>query len=206
MESLTRIKVEPKGQNSHPNKLIELLLQALSSIEKDFVYIDRKHYYRKNSTWLERPFHFEFYHQLRLIFKNKLKNYVIQAEIEKACHDSNVGNKRPDLIFHIPGDLNVSAQLIHIEVKSAKSNDNTHLKQIIDDLKKLSIFKVKLNYNVSILVLFGSSNELSDTIHFIEGNDSNDGELNDFRDNVIDIILRNNQEIFLIELDTSILE
>ena len=68
MNSLTKIKVKPKGQNTHPTKLIEGILQALASIERDFVYVDRKHYYRKKTSWLEGPFHFEFYHQLRLKF------------------------------------------------------------------------------------------------------------------------------------------
>lgn len=197
MEYLTRIKVKPKGKNTYSNKLIERLLQALASIEKDFVYVDQKHYYRKKSSWLERPFHFELYHQIRLIFKDKLKNYVIQAEIEKSSHNSKVGKKRPDLIFHIPGDLNRSSQLIHIEVKPAKSNDNAHLKEIIDDLKKLSYFKVKLNYNISALVLFGPSNDLSDAILFIDGDDSNDEELNAFRDRVKNMVNCHKFPLFL---------
>ncbi len=202
---INKIKVKPKGQNIHPNKLIEELLQSLASIEKDFVYIDQKHYYRKKSSWLERPFHFEFYHQLRLKFSNKLKNYVIQAEVEKTSHNSGIGNLRPDLIFHIPGDIDQSSQLIHIEVKPAKSNNNKHLEEIIVDLEKLSKFKAKLNYDISVLVLFGPNNELSETILFIEGNDSNSKELNNRRDRVIRDIRSKNQEILLIVLDTLIL-
>lgn len=203
---INNIKVKPKGQNLRSNKLIEGLLQSLASIEKDFVYIDQKHYYRKKSSWLERPFHFEFYHQLRLKFKDKLKNYKIQAEVEKASHNSGLGNLRPDLIFHIPGDIDGASQLIHIEIKPANSNNNIHLEEIIKDLEKLSKFKAKLNYDISVLVLFGPIKELSNTILFIEGDDSIDEELNDYRDRVLDIIERKNQEIFLIELNTSILE
>lgn len=202
---INKIEVKPKGQNIHPNKLIEELLQSLASIEKDFVFIDQKHYYRKESAWLERPFHFEFYHQLRLKFRNKLKNYVIQAEVEKASHNSNIGNLRPDLIFHIPGDIDGSSQLIHIEIKPAKSNNIKHLKEIINDLHKLSMFEAKLNYDISILVLFGPSNELSETILFIEGDDINDEELNNRRDRVIRDIRSKNQEILLMVLDISIL-
>lgn len=204
---ITKIRVKPKGQNLYPNnKLIEGLLQSLASIEKDFVYIEQKHYYRKKSSWLERPFHFEFYHQLRLKFINNLKNYVIQAEVEKASHNSGIGNMRPDLIFHIPGNIDRSSQLIHIEVKPAKSKNKNHLEEIIEDLEKLSLFKAKLHYDISILVLFGPFNELSNIIHFIEGNDSSDKELNDNRDRVLKNIERKNQEIFIIELNTSILE
>ena len=206
MKSLTEIKVKPKGQNTHPTKLIEELLQALASVERDYVYVDRKHYERKETSWLERPFHFEFYHQLRLKFKDKLENYYIQAEVEKASHNSGIGNLRPDLIFHIPGDNEGSSQLIHIEVKPVKSNNIRHFKEIIDDLVKLSKFKAKLNYDISVLLLFGPINELSNTIRFIEGDDSIDEKLNDYRDSVLNVIERNNQEIFLIELDISILE
>jgi len=202
---IKNIKVEPKGQNIHSNKLIEGLLQSLASIEKDFVYIEQKHYYRKKSSWLERFFHFEFYHQLRLKFSDNLKNYVIQAEVEKASHNSGIGNLQPDLIFHIPGDIDRSSQLIHIEVKPAKSNNYKHLEEIINDLDKLSKFKAKLHYDISVLVLFGPTNELSNTIHFIEGDDSNDEELNNRRDRVIRDIRSKNQEILLILLDTSIL-
>jgi len=99
--------------------------------------------------------------------------------------------------------VNVSSQLIHIEVKPAKSINNKHLKEIIDDLEKLSKFKAKLNYDISVLVLFGTINELSNTILFIEGDDSIDKELNVYRDRVLNIIERKKQEIFLIE---SILE
>ena len=203
---IRKITVKPKGQNTNPNKLIEVLLQSLASIEKDFVYTDQTHYHKKKSSWLERPFHFEFYHQLRIIFNDKLKNYVIQAEIEKASHNSRIGNLRPDLIFHIPGDIDKSSQLIHIEVKPAKINNNKHLQEIIDDLEKLSKFKTKLHYDISLLVLFGPINELSYTIHFIEGNDTNDEALNNNRDRVLKVIKRENQEIFLIELNTSILK
>ena len=203
---LNKIRIKPKGQNLHSNKLIKGLLQSLASIEKDFVFIEQKHYYRKKSPWLERPFHFELYHQLRLKFRDNLKNYVIQAEVEKASHDSGLGNLRPDLIFHIPGDNDRSSQLLHIEVKPAKSNINNHLKEIINDLEKLSMFKVKLHYDISVLVLFGPSNEFSNNIQFIEGNDSNNEELNIYRDRVLNDIERKNQEIFLLELDTSILE
>ena len=141
---------------------------------------------------MERPFHFELYRQLRLKFSNKLKNYVIQAEVEKSSHNSGIGNLRPDLIFHIPGDIDGSSQLIHIEVKIAKSNNNAHLKEIIDD-------------EISALVLFGPINELSETILFVKGDDSNDEELNNRRDRVIRDIRSKNQEILLIVLETSIL-
>jgi len=203
---IQKIKVKQKGQNKHFNKLIERVLQALASIERDLVYIDWKHYSRKRSWWLERPFHFEFYHQLRLKFNDKLKNYVIQCEIEKACHDSGVGNLRPDLIFHIPGKIDGCSQLINIEIKPVKPNNNTHLKRIIKDFEKLSQLKEKLGYNISILVLFGQKTELSNTLLFIEGKDSNDKELNLLRNKIINDIKDKNQEIVLIELDVSILQ
>lgn len=203
---INKIKVKPKGQNIHSNKLIEGLLQSLASIKKDFVYINRKHYYRKESSWLERPFHFEFYHQLRLRFKENLKNYVIQAEVEKASHNSGIENLRPDLIFHIPGNNDESSQLIHIEVKPAKPYNIKHYEEIIIDLEKLSKFKDKLHYNISVLVLFGPFNELTQSILFIEGDDCNNEELNDKRDRILYDIKGKNQEIFLLELNTSILK
>lgn len=206
MKYLTKIKVKPKGQNTHPNEVVLALLQALASVERDFVYLDRKHYNIKGTSWMERPFHFEFYHQLRLKFKKQLKRHKIQAEIEKASHSSGVGNKRPDLIFHIPGNRNEPAQLMHIEIKTAKLNDITQLKEIIEDLEKLCDFKDKLGYNISVLVLFGPSDELLDTILFIEGNDAHNRQLNEDRDKIIKRIRNERKEIFLIELDTSILE
>ena len=73
----------------------------------------------------------------------------------------------------------------------------------IETLKEL--VRRKNNYDISVLVLFGPSNELSETILFIEGDDSNDEELNNRRDRVIRDIRSKNQEILLIVLDTSIL-
>ena len=206
MEYLTNIKVKLKGQNIHSNKLIEGVLQSLASIQRDFVYVDWKHYSRKRSSWLERPFHFEFYHQLRLNFKDKLKNYKIQAEIEKIGHFSGIGDKRPDLIFHIPGNYFKTSQLIHIEIKPVKPNDNAHLEEIIKDIEKLLEFKVKLSYDISVMVLFGLNHELSETILFIEGNDTQNTDLNKMRDKVINRIQNEKKEIFLLELDITILE
>lgn len=203
---ITKIKVKPKGQNTHSIKLIKGLLQALASVDKNFVFVDREHYVNESSSWLERPFHFELYHQLRLKFRDNLEEYTIQGEIEKSSHSSGVGNLRPDLIFHIPGVLIKPAQLMHIEIKPVKPNDNAHLKKIIDDLKKLSEFKDRLSYKISVLVLFGPKKELAETTLFIEGKDSNNEDLNIHRDNLIRDIREKNQELFLIELDISIFE
>ena len=139
-------------------------------------------------------------------FKKQLKRHKIQAEIEKASHSSGVGNKRTDLIFHIPGNRNEPAQLMHIEIKTAKLNDIAQLKEIIEDLENLCDFKDKISYNISVLVLFGPSDELSDSILFIEGNDAHNRQLNEDRDKIIKRIRNESKEIFLIELDTSILE
>jgi len=106
---IIKIKVKPKGQNTYPNELILALLQGLASVEKDFVYLDRKHYIGEGSSWLERPFHFEFYHQLRLKFEGRLKRHKIQASKQimtsLKLYAKNVGSKTILLLKTILSNL-----------------------------------------------------------------------------------------------------
>lgn len=110
--------------------------------------------------YLERPFAYEFYHQIRKLMDSRggvnFGGPVIQAEVDKRYqHLPCFENGRiPDFIIHVP---NTHKNLAVIEFKMATNLDNLE-----DDFKKLMKFKKNqdLRYMYAIEVIIGNQASL----------------------------------------------
>lgn len=106
--------------------------------------------------YLERPFAYEFYHQLRKLMDNgevDLGGPIIQAEVDKRYQHCFENGKVPDFIIHVPN--NTDKNLAVIEFKLA-----SNLRDIEEDFKKLVEFRQTLNYKYLIQVIIGNSYSL----------------------------------------------
>jgi len=104
---------------------------------------------------LERPFAYEFYHQLRKLMDSGKVDFggpIIQAEVNKRYQHCFEKGKIPDFIIHVP---NTKMNLIVVEFKLA-----SNLRNIEGDFKKLVEFKKVLKYQYLIQVIIGNSNSL----------------------------------------------
>jgi len=107
----------------------------------------------------ERPVAYEFYHQFRRLIEDEevevnFDGSIIQAEVNKKYQHYFRNGKIPDFIIHTPDtDVNFAV----IEFKLASSN----ITKIKDDLKKLSKFKRKLNYENTVEVIIGDTEQLN---------------------------------------------
>jgi len=151
--------------------IIEAIELSLENMNKDYCLLSNLRYNcikASNSTikilekekFLERPFAYEFYHQLRKLLDNGDVNFggpIIQAEVDKRYQkviEKDIG-KIPDFIIHSPStDENVAI----IELKLATRG----IKDIIIDFRKIKEFKTNsdLLYLYGIEVLIGDSNSI----------------------------------------------
>ena len=121
--------------------------------------------------YLERPFAYEFYHQLRKLIDSGRVDFsgpIIQAEVDKRYQHCFENGKIPDFIIHIP---NTNKNLAVIEFKLA-----SNLRDIEEDFKKLVEFKQKLDYKYLIQVIIGDSSSLENASRHIERISTNNGE------------------------------
>ena len=128
--------------------------------------------------YLERPFAYEFYHQLRKLMDSEEVNFdgpIIQAEVDKHYQHCFENGKIPDFIIHVP---NTHRNLAVIEFKMT-----TNLANLEGDFKKLVEFKRNgnLRYAHVIEVIIGNQDSLRSAKEHIN-------QLNKSRGEVITII------------------
>jgi len=116
--------------------------------------------------YLERPFAYEFYHQLRKLIDNGGVDFggpVIQAEVDKRYQHYFKNGKIPDFIIHVP---NTRQNLAVIEFKLA-----TNLGSLEHDFEKLVEFKNNegLKYMHVIEVIIGNETSLRNAKRYIMG-------------------------------------
>ncbi|MEM2941668.1 MAG: hypothetical protein QW304_09005 [Thermoproteota archaeon] len=136
--------------------VIEAVKMALENMDERYCIPSKRDYSEPEKEivekYLERPFAYEFYHQLRkLIDKGNvnLGEPIIQAEVDKRYQHLFKNGKIPDFIMHVP---NTSQNLAVIEFKLAPN-----LSEIEDDLEKLAEFKRNdLRYTYLIEVVIGN--------------------------------------------------
>lgn len=150
------------------NKLINSLKTALKNMDKKYYMLSRRYVTNlKNNPellsllnknkYLERPFAYEFYHQLRKLTENgevDLGGHFIQAEVDKKYQHYFESGKIPDFIIHIP---NTDQNLAVIEFKLASNPTNVILK----DFEKLIEFKQRLRYSYGVEVILGNKAEIA---------------------------------------------
>jgi hypothetical protein len=104
----------------------------------------------------ERPFAYEFYHQLQLLKEREqidFGKYYIHPEVNKKYQHYFEEGKIPDFIIHVP---NSDENLAVIEFKL------TNNPKIKEDLAKIVEFKTntKLKYKYGIEIIIGDTNAL----------------------------------------------
>lgn len=114
--------------------------------------------------YFERPFAYEFYHQLRKLIDNDDVDFggpVIQAEVDKRYQHYFKNGKIPDFIMHVP---NTRQNLAVIEFKLA-----TNLGSLEYDFEKLVEFKNNedLKYTHVIEVIIGNETSLINAKEYI---------------------------------------
>lgn len=149
--------------------VVEALKMALRKTDKKYCALSQIDYSRiemnsstkellKEKKYLERPFAYEFYHQLRTLMDNSNVNFggpIIQAEVDKRYQHCFENGKIPDFIIHMPND---SKNLAVIEFKLANN-----LGKLEHDFKKLVRFKEieDLKYSHAIEVIIGNESSLT---------------------------------------------
>lgn len=118
----------------------------------------------EEEKYLERPFAYEFYHQLRKLIDSGDVNFggpVIQAEVDKKYQKCFENGKIPDFIIHVP---NTRKNLAVIELKLA-----TNFGKLKGDLKKLVEFKSNkdLKYAFAIEIIIGNHSSLKKAKEYI---------------------------------------
>jgi len=168
--------------------LIKTIQIALEKMEKQYCKLSQLDYseFKKlpdhviknleDEKYLERPFAYEFYHQIRKLIEEGKADFggpIIQAEVPKEyqrCFKKGKG-KIPDFILHIPkSDVNFAV----IEIKLA-----TNRYKLEDDFCKLLDFKGNpaLTYDHLIEIIIGNDKELESIKKRIETIQKPKGEL-----------------------------
>ena len=120
--------------------------------------------YLMEEKYLERPFAYEFYHQLRKLMDSGDVDFggpVIQAEVDKRYQHCFKNGKIPDFIIHVP---NTRQNLAVIEFKLA-----SNFYSLEHDFEKLIQFKNNedLKYKYVIEVIIGNETSLRNAKKYI---------------------------------------
>src|SRR6266567_9190786 len=140
---------------------VKLLCTALENLDWNYVTLSRVQYFEgkkppelnSKAHWLERPFAYELYHQLRCMWATMgfESACVIHAEVYKKYQAIKNLKKMPDFLFHLPKlDCNVAV----VEIKLAVNPG------LQEDLDKLTLFHNILKYQYLIEVIIGTDAEL----------------------------------------------
>lgn len=155
--------------------VISAIKTALGNMDKKYCKLSQIDYsvvrvgestkkYLMKEKYLERPFAYEFYHQLRKLIDNSDVDFggpIIQAEVDKRYQHYFKNGKIPDFIIHVP---NTQQNLAVIEFKLA-----TNLNRLEHDFEKLIQFKNNedLKYTYVIEVIIGNETSLRNAKRYI---------------------------------------
>ena len=107
--------------------------------------------------YLERPFVYEFHHQIRKLIDDGEVDFggpIVQAEIDKGHQHCFENGKIPDFIINIP---NINRNLGVIEFRLASNP-----RRIEYDLEKLAEFRRELGYAYVIEAIIGNTASLKE--------------------------------------------
>ena len=178
--------------------VIDAIKTALEKMNKRYCKLSKIDYnrlgvgesYRKKLSkekYLERPFAYEFYHQLRKLIDDGEVDFggpIIQAEVDKRYQHCFRKGKIPDFIIHIP---NTDINLVVIEFKLA-----SNLRDIEKDFKKLVEFKQRLGYKYLVEVIIDDCSSLKKS------------SLKKAREHIKEISTDNGEKIIIVEFNTQI--
>ena len=123
--------------------------------------IDDPHYFKLEIAesiprFRERVYSYELYHQLRSVLGNDFR-YKLDGEVDKRLHPVIIGNKIPDIIVHVPGEM--ERNLAVIEVKSVEGAQRHNMKELRQDLEKLRFFINEGQYYRGIMLIYGDGTQ-----------------------------------------------
>ncbi len=104
-----------------------------------------------NSTFRERVYCYELYHQLRNALEDEFP-YKLDGEIDKAGHPSISGAKKPDFVVHEPGEMN--RNLLVVEVKSLTGAQADNMRGLSKDLDTLQEFVRSAKYHRGVMLVY----------------------------------------------------
>src|SRR5438034_4135863 len=104
--------------------MIDTIAGALTNIDWAYVTLSRLQYENSylpirygDPHWLERPFAYEIYHQLRLLWEKKQDfDCVIQGEVFKYYQEIRELKRMPDLLLHKPNSNEKNLTVIEIKL------------------------------------------------------------------------------------------
>ncbi len=125
----------------------------------------------KKEKYLERPFAYEFYHQLRELMDCGAVDFgdrVIQAEVDKRYQHYFKKGKIPDFIIHVPDRNNKNFAVLEFKLTSNLSNKDGDYEELNHDFEKLIDFRKcpvnePLNYEHIVEVIIGNKVSLAQT-------------------------------------------
>lgn len=134
---------------SEEAQFVENLRESAMKVKTEYFLLPR---HEDESTWRERVYCYELYHQLRLSVKNT--NYILNGEVDKSgqffFENSELKNAKPDFIYHRPGTQD---NLVVVEVKTILAS----YKALTDDIDKLKIFLSSFGYKLAVMLVFGQA-------------------------------------------------
>lgn len=152
----------------------------LSQIDYSKVSLDSVRKCLAERKYLERPFVYEFYHQLRKLIDNGDVDFggsIVQAVIDGGYHHRFEDGKVPDFIMYVP---DANRNLVAMEFRFA-SNPS----RIESDLEKLAEFRGELGYAYVVEVIIGSK-----------------ASLKDVKEHLIQLSKPEGEKIMIVEFDT----
>ncbi len=158
------------GDKDQEHMLIEVVKTALMRMDKKFTELSRLKFDEisgelrrklEEQKIQERPFAYEFYHQLRKMYesKNQLssiipEDVIVQAEVHKGYQEIPNLNRMPDFLLHKPSSNNNFA-VIEFKLASRKN-------ELKDDFDKLVAFRDILGYKYLIEIIIGDEHSLNE--------------------------------------------
>ncbi len=128
---------------------------------KDAHYFKIKFAGSEELKFRERVYCYELYHHLRNALGDEFE-YKLDGEVDKIGHlfYQETGPKKPDLIVHVPGDMD--RNLVVIEVKPVTVV--TRITKLEEDIKTLKGFLKEGNYYRAIMLIYGNGQVLPEKI------------------------------------------
>lgn len=146
---------------------VKLIYDAIGNVSKEFFEIGIAEGVDQKRR--ERVFCYELYHQIRsLQEKNNLKNFTVNAEIDKRGHYVIKENFNPDIVIHQQGNMN---NYIVIEAKVILDAYG-----IVKDFNTIITMLEKYKYQYGVFILTHSS--LQDFKNYFKDNVLNRFEKN----------------------------
>jgi len=133
------------------NQFIECLKKASRRIDRHYFQLDIAG--SKGSTYRERVYCYELYHQLRCVLGDNFP-YKLDGEVDKAGHPviwQRLGARKPDFIVHVPGEMNRNLVIIEVKPVTVKNRMN----ELTKDLETLKGFLNKAKYYRAIMLIYG---------------------------------------------------